>query len=67
MIMKQKTKKAAAKRFSFSAAGKPKRRPVHQSHFNAKDSGNETRRKHRAASVNRADLPRVRSLVPYHP
>lgn len=63
--MKQKTKKAAKKRFSVSAQGKIKHRPVHQSHFNAKDTGKKTRRKHSLASVNAADKQHVKQLLPY--
>lgn len=63
--MKQKTKKAARKRFTISAKGKVKRRPVHQSHFNAKDTGQEGRRKHIPATVNSSDKSRIKQLLPY--
>ena len=63
--MKQKTNKAASKRFKFSKTGKVKRRPVHQSHFNARDSGDEGRDKHGSKSVNSSDLQRIRQLLPY--
>lgn len=62
---KQKTKKAARKRFRITATGKLKRRPVRQSHFNAKANGEETRRKHGDALVDASDDARVRELVPY--
>lgn len=63
--MKQKTKKAARKRFTVSAKGKIKRRAVHQSHFNAKDTGHEGRRKHIPATVVSADKNRIKQLLPY--
>ncbi|PIT98530.1 MAG: 50S ribosomal protein L35 [Candidatus Andersenbacteria bacterium CG10_big_fil_rev_8_21_14_0_10_54_11] len=63
--MKQKTKKAASKRFRFSARGKVLRRAVRQAHFNGKETGNETRRKHPTRQVDKADLGRIQELVPY--
>ena len=65
MRMKQKTKKAARKRFQVSAGGKVRRRRVRQSHFNGKESGNETRRKHREQGVDSTDLGRIERLLPY--
>lgn len=62
--MKQKTNKAAKKRFARSAKGKIKHRPVHQSHFNGKDSGDQTRRKHKDHLVNSADSDRIQELLP---
>lgn len=62
---KQKTKKAAIKRFRVTASGKLKRRPVKQSHFNAKATGEETRRKHGDELVDNSDVSRIRELVPY--
>ncbi len=64
-MMKQKTNQAARKRFTMSARGKAKRRPVHQSHFNGKDTGEETRHKHVSAPVSPADRQRLRNLLPY--
>lgn len=63
--MKQKTKKAASKRFTFSAKGKVRHRPVHQAHFNARATGEQTRRKHGHVSVAATDLHRITRLVPY--
>lgn len=63
--MKQKTNQAARKRFNISARGKFKRRVVHQSHFNAKDTGKETRRKHGEAIVTASDQGRLKQLLPY--
>lgn len=63
--MKQKTKKAARKRFSFSSTGKVKHRAVKQAHFNALATGNETRRKHGDRLVSGSDLKRIARLLPY--
>jgi len=63
--MKQKTKKAAQKRFQFNASGQASRRPVHQAHFNARDNGEATRRKHTKLSVSPSDQSRVTDLLPY--
>lgn len=62
--MKQKTKQAARKRFYFSASGKVRRRKTHQAHFNARATGDETRRKHASLPVDHSDLPRIEELLP---
>jgi large subunit ribosomal protein L35 len=64
--MKQKTKKAAKKRFSFSSTGKVKHRAIGQAHFNARSNGSETRRKHHDRPVNTTDLGRIETLLPYN-
>jgi len=45
MSAKLKTNKSIAKRFKITRNKKVLFRPLHQDHCNAKDSGNETRRK----------------------
>lgn len=40
-----KTKKALLKRVKITGGNKIMKRPPHQNHFNAKDSGNQTRQK----------------------
>lgn len=62
--MKQKTKKAARKRFHISATGKVRRLKTGQSHFNGKESGNTTRGKHREKGVDATDLGRIERLMP---
>ncbi len=64
--MKQKTKKAAKKRFHFSSTGKAQRRHTKQSHFNARASGKETRKKHADRAVAPSDLKNLRALLPYN-
>ncbi len=63
--MKQKTNKAASKRFHISASGKIRRRKTRQSHFNARNTGNETRRKHVRVDVSNSDHGRLVRLLPY--
>lgn len=63
--MKQKTKKAASKRFKVTAKGKVKHLPPHRAHFNARDTGDDTRRKHGDVSISPADRRRVQALIPY--
>lgn len=65
MSMKQKTNKAASKRFSVSATGKVRRRRTRQSHFNARATGDDTRRKHGSESVSESDRPHIERLLPY--
>jgi large subunit ribosomal protein L35 len=62
--MKQKTNKAASKRFSTTAKGKVKKRPVHQAHFNAKDNGRDRRKKHGSSIVNKSDMANINRLLP---
>ncbi|MEK7138813.1 MAG: 50S ribosomal protein L35 [Patescibacteria group bacterium] len=40
-----KTNKSLLKRVKITGSGKILKRPPHQNHFNAKDSGNQTRQK----------------------
>lgn len=63
--MKQKTKKAASKRFSFSSKGKVSRRHIGQAHFNARATGEDGRRKHGPEAVHATDLGRIERLLPY--
>ena len=64
-MAKQKTKQAAQKRFQFSSTGKARRRRIGQAHFNARDTGNQTRHKHSAAGVDSTDIHRLVRLLPY--
>lgn len=64
-MAKQKTKKAASKRFQFSSTGKVSRRAIGQAHFNARATGNQTRHKHRDKGIDITDLHRLDRLIPY--
>ena len=63
--MKQKTKKAAAKRFKITSKGKVKHLRIGQAHFNSRSTGNQTRRKHVEGTVDSTDSGRVKRLLPY--
>ena len=63
--MKQKTKSAAAKRFKVTSKGKVKHLPPNRAHFNSRDTGDESRRKHGDASLSPSDRQRVQELLPY--
>lgn len=64
-MAKQKTKQAARKRFEISSKGKFRRRAVKQAHFNARATGEETRRKHGAQPVSPTDIGRLEKLLPH--
>ncbi len=64
-MAKQKTKQAARKRFKVSAKGKVKHRAPGQAHFNARSTGEETRRKHHDKGISKNDYQRVKDLIPY--
>ena len=62
--MKQKTNKAASKRFAVTSNGKVKRRATGQGHFNARANGDETRRKHQTELVDKSDHGHLDRLLP---
>jgi ribosomal protein L35 len=64
--MKQRTKKAAQKRFHLSAKGVVKHRKTGQSHFNARATGNTTRKKHGYQRVHANDRKRLEKLIPHN-
>ena len=62
--MKQKTKQAARKRFTITASGKVRRRPIKQAHFNSRATGEEGRRKHGFGYIETPDYGRIEQLLP---
>lgn len=64
-MAKQRTKKAAKKRFQFSSTGKAKHRKIGQAHFNGRASGNTNRRKHPYQGVDSTDMGRLERLLPH--
>jgi ribosomal protein L35 len=66
MKFKLKTSKSALKRFKFSSRGKISRRRVRLNHFNAKGSGNVTRRKRSAKPLAKQNEKDIRNLMPYN-
>lgn len=63
--MKLKTKKIALKRLKITGSGKVLRRPVHQDHFNAKESGRKTRRKRGFKKAPLANQKKIKKWLPY--
>jgi len=63
-MTKLKTRKALLKRIKITGKGKILRRPVHQGHFNAKDSGNKTRSKRKKEIFSAVDTKMVRNVLP---
>lgn len=66
---KLKTHKATVKRFRFSGAKKKKkkiiRRQSGQDHFNARESGNTTKRKRRDVKAAKSTVKTIKKLTPY--
>ncbi len=63
--MKLKTNKAILSRLKITGKGKLIRRATNQSHFNAKDSGNKGRLKHRNALIKKSDKKLFKQYLPY--
>ena len=63
--MKLKTRKSVLKRIKITGSGKILRRPVHQDHFNAKESGQKTRRKRKTKKLQRISGKKIRRMLPY--
>jgi len=62
---KMKTKRAAAKRFKTTASGKLKRRSGWKRHKLEAKNPKRRRKLRKATMVSKADLPRLKRLVPY--
>lgn len=63
---KMKTKKSAAKRFSFTASGKVKYKKMNLRHILTKKSPKRKRHLRAAGILSEADAPKVRKhLLPY--
>ncbi len=65
-MVKQKTRKAAAKRFVISKHGKVLRRYSMQDHFNVGRSKKVIRSRRRDRLVSSADRKRLARLLPFH-
>ncbi len=64
--MKQRSKKAAQKRFHISAKGKVQHLAIGQAHFNSRADGNTTRQKHVRGGLSGSDRGRLDQLIPYN-
>lgn len=58
-----KTHKAIAKRYKITKTGKVLRRKAGQDHFNARESGNVTRKKRRDVEQHSAFTKNIKKLV----
>lgn len=63
--MKQKTRKAIAKKIKVSKGGKVIRVKSGQNHFNAKETGKAGRAKRRPLQLTKKDAKNVLKAVPY--
>ncbi len=63
-MAKLKTRKALLKRIKITGRKKIMRRKIHQGHFNAKDSGNQTRRKRKASKFLPVDRKIIKKVLP---
>jgi len=61
--MKQKTKRAAAKRFKLTGTGKIKRRRSHHSHILTKKSSKRKRSMRKWAGISSTDENRVKMML----
>jgi large subunit ribosomal protein L35 len=61
---KLKTRRGAAKRFKKTANGKIKRWKAYKSHILTKMSPKRTRQLRKSGLISKADLPRVRAMLP---
>jgi ribosomal protein L35 len=65
MKNKTKSKKSVFKRFKISSRGKLQHRHVRMDHFNARDSGNERRRKRQQRLLTGKEMTEIKKLIPY--
>ncbi len=62
---KMKTVSGAKKRFKLTASGKIKRKKAYASHILTKKTPKRKRNLRAATLVDKTDVPRMRSLIPY--
>lgn len=62
---KMKTKRGAAKRFKFTGSGKVKRRKANLRHILANKNRKRKRRLGKNATVDAANAPEMRRMLPY--
>lgn len=59
-----KSNKALLKRIKITGRKKILKRPLHQSHFNAKESGNKTRKKRKTDEISSVDQKKIKKIMP---
>ncbi len=62
-MSKIKTHKATAKRFLLTGSKKLKRRKAGQDHYNARESGNTTRKKRRDINADKTRTKTIKQLI----
>jgi len=62
--IKAKTNKSLLKRIKMTGRKKMLKRALHQSHFNAKESGNKTRQKRKTSGLSSVDIKKVKQVLP---
>ncbi len=63
-MTKIKTRKSLLKRLKITGRKKILRRAIHQGHFNAKESGNQTRKKRKANKLTSVNRKRIKKALP---
>jgi len=61
---KLKTRKSLLRRIKITGRKKILSRKIHQGHFNAKESGNQTRGKRRDSRISPADSRKIKKILP---
>jgi len=63
-MTKLKTRKSLLTRIKVTGRKKIMKRKVHQGHFNAKDSGNQTRKKRKDSNVSANETKKFKKIIP---
>ena len=63
---KIKTRQAVAKRFKITKNGKVIKRTAGQDHFNARETGENKRRKRLDTSIANVDAKNIKKMIPYN-
>ena len=61
---KLKTNKSLLKRIKITGSKRILKMPLHQSHFNAKESGNKTREKRKMNEMSSSDMKKIKQVMP---
>jgi len=63
-MTKLKTRKSLLKRIKITGRKRILKRKIHQGHFNAKDSGNQTRGKRKDKRMTPVDSKKIKKVLP---
>jgi large subunit ribosomal protein L35 len=64
-MAKLKTHQSIAKRFKVTKTGKVIKKLAGQDHFNARESGNVTRKKRRTSKADKTNTRNIKTFLPY--